>query len=245
MGLKVPYLRDVEIEASANVLLAAYARRYGTEIRPPVDVESILEKHLGLHLSFDDLCAKLAVPDVLGSLWLDRSEVIVDQTLDPDEHPSALPRYRFTLGHEIGHWELHRRLVLAQRLQSKLFQQDPEPAIICRTSQRREPIELQADAFAAALLMPRAVVMEHWQRLAGPKRLKVSELRGKAGGFLAAALASPNREPRDQHDGLIEFFVRPLAGLFAVSAPAMRIRVKQLGLIVPDADEMVSLFEAE
>ena len=44
---------------------------------------------------------------------------------------------------------------------------------------------------------------------------------------------------------MIEFFVRPLAGLFAVSASAMRIRVEQLGLIVPDADEMVSLFEAE
>jgi hypothetical protein len=244
MGLKVPYLRDVEIEASANALLAEYARRQGAEIRPPVDVEGILEKHLELHLSFDDLCAKLGLPDVMGSLWLDRSEVIVDQTLDPDEHPFVLTRYRFTLGHEIGHWMLHRKLVLAQRLQNELFQQDPEPSIICRTSQQRERIELQADAFAGALLMPRAMVMKHWQRLIGPERLMVGELQGRAGRFLAAAFARPNHEPWNQQNGLIEFVIRPLAEVFEVSAQAMRIRVEQLGLVVSDADETVSLFEA-
>src|SRR3954447_26650279 len=187
MGLKVAYLADAGIEASANALLADYARRKKVDVRPPVPVEDILEDHLGLHLGFDDLRTRLGVPDVLGSLWIERAEVIVDQTLDPDEQPSVLTRYRFTLGHEIGHWQLHRKLVMVQRLQDDLFQKPTGPSIICRISQQRERIELQADAFSAALLMPRPAVGAEWQRLIGPERLKVSELKGRGGISLAAA----------------------------------------------------------
>ena len=244
MSLKAPYLADAGIEASANTLLADCARRNRIDVRPPVPVEEILEDHLGLHLGFDDLRAKLGVPDVLGALWIEGAEVTVDQTLDPDEHPSALTRYRFTLGHEIGHWDLHRGLVLAQRLQADLFQKSSGPSIICRTSQRKEPIEWQADAFAAALLMPRSEVAAHWQRLIGPERLKVSELRGRAGVLLAAASARPSHEPRARHDALIEFFLRPMAEAFEVSPPAMRIRLEQLGFIVHDIDSTMSMFEA-
>jgi hypothetical protein len=242
MQLRPPYLSDAEIEASANALLADFIRRKGINARPPIPVEDILEDHLGLHLGFDDLRARLGVDDVLGALLLEDAEVIVDRTLDPDEQPSALPRFRFTLGHEIGHWELHRQLVLAQQRQNDLFQEARAPSIICRTSQRRERIELQADAFAAALLMPQPAIAAHWQRLIGPERLKVSELRGRAGVFLAAALAGPSHEPRTQHDALIEFFVRPMAEVFEVSPPAMRIRLERLGLIVHDAEPTLSLF---
>jgi hypothetical protein len=244
MSLKAPYLADAGIEASANTLLADYARRTKIDVRPPVPVEEILEHHLGLHLGFDDLRARPGVPDVLGALCIERAEVTVDQTLDPDEHPSALTRYRFTLGHEIGHGDLHRDLVLAQRLQADLFQTSSGPSIICRTSQRKELIEWQADAFAAALLMPRSEVGQHWQRLIGPERLEVSELRGRAGVFLAAALAGPSHEPRTQHDALIEFFIRPMAKVFEVSPAAMRIRLEQLGFIVHDIDTTMSMFEA-
>jgi Zn-dependent peptidase ImmA (M78 family) len=244
MQLKAPYLADADIEASANALLADCGRRNRTDVRPPVPVEEILEDHLGLHLGFDDLRAKLGVPDVLGALCVEGAEVTVDQTLDPDEHPSALNRYRFTLGHEIGHWDLHWGLVLAQRLQADLFQKSSGPSIVCRTSQRKEPIERQADAFAAALLMPRSEVVAHWPRLIGPERLKMSELRGRAGAFLAAALAGPSHEPRTQHDALIEFFIRPMAEAFEVSPQAMRIRLERLGFIVHDTDTTMSMFEA-
>lgn len=245
MQLRPPYLFDADIEASVNALLAGYTREKGAEVRLPMPVEDILEGHLGLHLGFDDLRTKLSSPDVLGALWIDRSEVIVDQTLDPDQQPSVLTRYRFTIAHEIGHWQLHRKLALAQRRQNDLFQQSSSgPSIICRTSQKRERIELQADAFAAALLMPRSEVGQHWQRLIGPERLKVSELCSRAGVFLAVALAGPSHEPRTQHDALIEFFIRPMAEAFQVSRPAMRIRLEQLGFIVHDVETTMSLFEA-
>jgi IrrE N-terminal-like domain len=211
MQLRPPYLSDAEIEASANALLADFIRRKGINARPPIPVEKILEDHLGLHLGFDDLRARLGVDDVLGALLLEDAEVIVDRTLDPDEQPSALPRFRFTLGHEIGHWELHRQLVLAQQRQNDLFQEARAASIVCRTSQRRERIELQADAFAAALLMPRPMIAAHWQRLIGPERLKVGELKDRGGAFLAAAAALGRgyvgSDARGQRNNMIEFFI--------------------------------------
>src|SRR3712207_7120539 len=61
---------------------------------------------------------------------------------------SVTGRFRFTIGHEVGHWELHRRHLQLQRSQDDLFQKRPEPSIVCRTSQQKERIELQADVFA-------------------------------------------------------------------------------------------------
>ena len=207
MHLKVPYLPDAAIEASAGALLAAYARQRGNQIRP-VPVEGILQDHLRLHLGFDDLRTRLGVPDVLGALYMDSGDVVIDQTLDPDEHSSVLGRYRFTLAHEIGHWELHRALFAFQQRQDDLFGEPAAPAIVCRASQGKEWIERQADAFAAALLMPRSEVATCWQRLIGGGR-----------GIRPGA-------PRDD---LIELAVRPMAAVFEVSAQAMRIRLEGLG----------------
>ena len=247
MGLTPPYLSAAEIEAAANLLLAEYRRGKGGEVGLPVPVEAILESHLGLHFGFHDLRTKLGVPDVLGALYIESAEVIVDQALDPDERPFILPRFHFTLGHEIGHWRLHRPLILARKRQEDLFQQARDPSIICRTSQQRERIELQADAFAAALLMPRPAIVAHWQRLIGPERLKLSELCRRGKDFLAAAiLARGNFSPdaQGQLNDVIEALIRPLADAFAVSRPAMRIRLEQLGFIVRDAETTMSLFEA-
>jgi len=220
MNLKVPYLPDAAIEASASALLAAYARREGSQIRPPVPVESILQDHLRLHLGFDDLRTRLRVPDVLGALYMDSGEVVIDQTLDPDEQPSALGRFRFTLAHEIGHWELHRTLFEFQQRQDDLFAKPAAPSIICRISQAKERIERQADAFAAALLMPRSEVATQWQRLID-------------GGI----------RPGTPHNDLIELAVRPMAEAFEVSAQAMRIRLEGLGC-GRAGEKTASLFEA-
>ena len=245
MSLKVPYLADAAIEASANALLADYARRTRIDVRPPVPVEDILEDHLGLHLGFDDLRARLGVPDVLGALWIDDAEVTIDQTLDPGRAslgPQPLPlhprRTRSATGTFIG------ALSWRNGCRTTCSRNPPAPRSSAGRASRREPIERQADAFAAALLMPRPEVAAHWQRLIGPERLEVSELRGRAGVFLAAALAGPSHEPRTQHDALIEFFIRPMAEAFEVSPQAMRIRLEQLGFIVHDIDTTMSMFEA-
>jgi hypothetical protein len=109
MSIAVPYLSEYEIECAASLLLREVglgSKRYCTNIVP---VESILERHLKLSLDFDDLHTKLGVPisddgpEILGAIWIESREVFIDQSLDPDANPAMEGRFRFTVGHEIGH----------------------------------------------------------------------------------------------------------------------------------------------
>ena len=102
--------------------------------------------------------------DVLGALWVDSREVFVDQSLDPEDRPWLEGRYRYTLGHEVGHWQLHCDQLGVSTGQGSLFSREPESTIICRKSQAKERIEWQADYFASTLLMPRTLVMAAWQQ---------------------------------------------------------------------------------
>jgi len=50
------------IERDAEALLAEYARAKNVEIKAPIPIEDIVEKHLKLHVEFDDLHRLLEVP---------------------------------------------------------------------------------------------------------------------------------------------------------------------------------------
>ena len=121
MTLRVPYIADETIERAAEALLAQYAHATGLEVKAPIPIEDIVEKHLKLRVEFDDLHRLLGVPrggflgsepDVFGAIWLESGEIVIDESLDPEERPRVEGRYRFTLAHEGGgHWRLHRPLL--------------------------------------------------------------------------------------------------------------------------------------
>src|SRR5689334_3526999 len=127
LSIRVPYLTGTMIEENADRMLAKYGNTEKIILKPPIDLDAIL-MHLNLRLDFDDLKMKFDLPDALGALWVDERHIYIDQTLDPDEQPSALGRFRFTLAHEIGHWELHRALFEFQRRQDDLFDRPSAPS---------------------------------------------------------------------------------------------------------------------
>jgi hypothetical protein len=137
MTLRVPYIADETIERDAEALLAQYAHAKRLEVKPPIAIEDIVEKHLKLRVEFDDLHRLLGVPrdesgipDIFGAIWLETGEIIIDESLDPEERPRAEGRYRFTLAHEGGgHWRLHRPLVQANSGQESLFGDTSRPSI--------------------------------------------------------------------------------------------------------------------
>src|SRR5258708_2859683 len=156
MTLRVPYIADQIIERKAEALLAQFARARGVEIRPPIPIEDIIEKHLKLHLEFDDLHRRLGVPrggsgteaDIFGAIWLETGVIVIDESLDPEERPSIEGRYRLTLAHEGGgHWRLHRPLVQANRGPGALFGYARQPTVVCR-SQATDRVEFQANLYA-------------------------------------------------------------------------------------------------
>jgi IrrE N-terminal-like domain len=129
----------------------------------PVPVEHIADSCFGLHVrDVADLSAAPGVPAPqrgqslsglllpgLGEIWVNAAEA--------RDWPS---RRRFTIGHELGHWCLHRtRGAVWCRSQTV---DPPEPAAPRRAY---PPEESEANEFAAALLMPAHLVRRHHERL--------------------------------------------------------------------------------
>ena len=71
--------------------------------------------------------------DILAALWIEDREIRVDESLDPEVNPEAEGRYYFSIGHEVGHWELHRHHILATSAEPHLLVQSSSP-IVCRNS---------------------------------------------------------------------------------------------------------------
>ena len=219
---KIRFLKPVEIENASLKLIAQYESKYGSVDKPPIPVEEILEAHFGLSFDFEDLAATFGVPDVLGATWIQDRRVAIDQSLDPLEYPTKEGRYRFTVAHELGHWELHRHYFLADAAQISLFDEKPKPPIVCRTSFRKDPMEWQADNFAGYLLMPGDLVFKTWEARNGNRepyiaKQEMADLSVKWG-------LADNDQPTVE-------IARTLARDFKVSGQAMQIRLIGLGLI--------------
>ena len=85
--------------AAARGLLERYGAVYDLPATGPVPVEDIAESLCGLHVRDVPLD-----PGVSGMLLLQRREIHVN-ALEAGLWPA---RRRFTIAHEVGHWELHR-----------------------------------------------------------------------------------------------------------------------------------------
>lgn len=225
--MQVKYLPVSLIEEGSLRLLAEYGRRFGEVIVPPVPVEELLESHLELQLSFDDLSKRLGQTDVLGASWIADRAVVIDESLDPTVHPHREGRYRFTVAHEIGHWRLHRALLEADRAQPLLFgDAERKPSIVCRGQSRKERIEWQADTFAGFLLMPEIMVRTVWRDVCGCDHPYVAE--DEIYDLTVRWGLAENEQPTVAVS-------REMARRFNVSGQAMQIRLLGLGLIKTEA----------
>jgi hypothetical protein len=127
----------------------------------PVPVDDIVDSMLGLRVRLaDDMskapgCAHLEPGGVSGLLLTDLGEIWVNRY----EAETWEGRRRFTIGHEVGHYLIHQNeepLRIFCRAADII--EDEEPL---REGPREKPkTELEADAFAAALLMPEHLVRE-------------------------------------------------------------------------------------
>ena len=109
----------------------------------PVDVEGLARAH-GLRVDFQNF------EDSLSGMFIREHGVIAVNT----RHPRV--RQRFTIAHELGHAILHAK-------QTALFVDDFD--ILRREHGHHNPKEMQANRFAAELLMPE----ESIRRLVKPK----------------------------------------------------------------------------
>lgn len=235
MVLRVPYIPADVIERDAETLLGEFAHAGGLELRPPIPIEDIVEKHLKLHVEFDDLHGLLGVPprplvfgpDIFGAVWLESGRIVIDESLDPEERPEREGRYRFTLAHEVGHWRLHRPLVHPTEGQGSFLIDPARPTVVCRASRAKERVEWQADFFASCLLMPRKMVFATWDEAFPDRKRRVLQPETPVDHPFVEIV----RDFDENEDQALNQFAMPFAERFLVSPIAMRIRLEKLGLV--------------
>ncbi len=148
-----PMRSDGTIHRIAEKLL----RDAGLE-EPPVDVE-VVAKHLGALVRRES-----AEGEISGALYrLPEGPVIGVNAL----HASV--RQRFTIAHEIGHLVLHEDPVFVDRMYSAPSP-SKRPAYLrdARSSQATDVQEIEANKFAAALLMPPSMIREALDEVSVP-----------------------------------------------------------------------------
>lgn len=210
----VPIIYKKDIDSIAAGFLMKYFPE-ALEKPMPLPVEDIAELSMGLEIDYVSLGED---KDILGMMIFSDGEV---QVYDREKgryirrhyrkgsllvESSTLEfrgRDRFTIAHEMIHWELHQLRFMAvnpgDRSAARACRCGAQTLMSPRTSE--EWIEWQADSLAAAILMP--------ENMFRKKALELGAVDRNA-----------------QESSLIDC----LAGCFGVSRKAAKIRMKNLGL---------------
>ena len=121
------------------------------DLAPGFDCELLLDR-LGLDLLWEQI-PQQEKGIILGQLVPGDALVVLNETHRVRLERDGGAQRRFTIGHEVGHWTLHSEAVRSGTL--SLFDGQ---RVLCREVSR-EPVELQAERFAGALLVPREQVV--------------------------------------------------------------------------------------
>ena len=184
-----------EVERLAEAFLATVPSYVWDRDTLPVPIEDIADTHAGLLVpDVEDLGVAPGAPQLgegqalsglllptLGEIWV-----------NADEARQWPPRRRFTIAHELGHWCLHRgaeRAVFCRASAIEPVAPEQRPAL--------PPAEEQANAFAAALLMPDRLIQEQYVRC---KRdlSKLCDTFGASGAAMGRRLHAVIKQDRTQ-----------------------------------------------
>ena len=155
-------MEDVELQAEA--VLAGVPDWIWNGERLPVPVDTIADSHFNLLVrEMDDMASAPGAPELRegqslsGLLLAGPGEIWVNA----EEARQWPGRKRFTIGHELGHWVMHR-----EPGQQSLFCRHAEVDEEDGESEhdRAAEIEREANAFAAAFTMPAHLIRKYYER---------------------------------------------------------------------------------
>ena len=162
-----------EVEELADGLNLLYCKHHTQfPLTLPIPIEDIAEHYLGYSIDFVD-DGLFSDPDILGGIDFEENKIYVNASVE--DHDG---RYCFTIAHEVGHHVLHRDAYLENS-------DGGEKEILCRDSRNKPQIEVEADRFAAALLMPAEAVQKVIRNINSKRRVTtIRQARGLASNVI-------------------------------------------------------------
>lgn len=169
---------------SPESLLASLSQNDQSLMKAPIDLYKICSLYdisVEEDFSFEPVVGKIYIENQNVKIFINSAENALEQ------------RKRFTIAHELGHFFLHLN---AERTS---FNDDTQT--MSRTASYWDPIEAQANDFAARLLMPLELIIKEAEELVKDDDIEEEQ------------------------------FIAELAKIFMVSKPAMTYRLKNIGII--------------
>ena len=171
-----PTRANTELEALADELNQKYFADRGRSLTIPIPIEDMAERFLGYSIDITDQ-GLFRDRNFLGGIDFEQNIIFINASIE--DHDG---RYSFTLAHEIGHHALHRDLFMQSRARDA-------NEILCRDAAQKPQIEVEADRFAAALLMPSHTLRAALRAVASKPKISTTDSTGscklsnQAGGF--------------------------------------------------------------
>ncbi|MEA5024261.1 hypothetical protein SDC9_09371 [bioreactor metagenome] len=187
--MRRPYITNDEMDIIAESVLsqAGLSTEWqGAVVK--VDIDTLIEFEYGLEIVWQNIDYLSEDGIVLAAIMPKRKQICMNET-KMELFMSKMGTMNFSKAHELGHWILH---VLEQQDYEQLSFDDSE-AYFCRGGSKRPPEEVQADMFAASLLMPRKIVTGAVNRLKERGKVDFPDLYRLKDDFEVSISALTNR----------------------------------------------------
>lgn len=185
------HISNHSIEAAAETVLKKYCRAVGkNDVELPVPVEGVLKeacKLLTERRNFEKKSIPGAPKLLCGCLYPEgfegKDRIVLINTGRIRGRQPTIEEQRTTIAHEAGHYVLH----YGDKESAQLFFRFSKGPTFCREPECEDtlfnPLEYQASAFAACLLMPRKQFVAEWEK---PTRIeaKIAQLFGVTDSFV-------------------------------------------------------------
>lgn len=182
--------KNFENKKTSAYELLEYLRENGFEVNPPIDVEEIV-RYLNVDYANTPDFRKFKV---VGSISLIDGKPKI--WVNPMEN-SMLERKRFTIAHELGHLMFNHLSSIKQNIDDDI--------ISLNRDDNWDELEMEANGFAAQLLMPANIVKEELEKYIADYRRETHQ--------------TPSNDDK----------VVALSAVFNVSRAAMEYRLSKLG----------------
>ena len=118
-----------------------------------VDIDALIEFEYGLEIQWKDI-DHFAQDGVVLAAIVPKHKLIYMNEAKKDFFTEKMGTMNFSKAHELGHWVLH--VVEQQEYEQLSFTE--HDTFYCRNTAKKPPHEIQADMFAASILMPKNIV---------------------------------------------------------------------------------------